>query len=431
MNYVQCQRYLDDVQKLGIKLGLENITKLTSLLGNPHQKYPSVLVAGTNGKGSVCAMLSSVLVEHGFKVGLYTSPHLIRVEERIRIGRELIPRRDFCRLLSRLKEAIDQALASGDLDRHPTHFEILTSLAFLYFARKKVDIAVLEVGMGGRFDATNVVTPILSVITTISQDHQKFLGRRLAQIAFEKAGIIKDRVPVICGVRSPAALKAIKQRAQELAAPLIKAFDRERRFFSEKTAVGYKFTYWYDRKKYVFAPRLRGIHQGRNAALAIAAALELSKLWRKLDERKIIRGIEQAEWEGRLEVLSVKPLVLLDGAHNEEGARALRGYIRDFLSRPLVLVFAMMEDKNVRRVGRILFPLARKIILTAFPYSRAARPESIWDKLQKFHPKMAVEKDCSQALKAAVKAAGSGGCVLATGSLFLVGEIKKLSLYKR
>ena len=197
MNYAECRRYLQEVLGSGVKFGLDNVRTVLAALGNPHFAYPSVLVGGTNGKGSVCAMLAEVLSRHGFRVGLYTSPHLVLIEERVRIGGCPISRRDFCRLLSRLKELIPELIASGKLESPPTYFEILTILALQYLFEKKVDIAVLEVGMGGRLDATNVVTPLVSVITSVGLDHQEFLGRTLAEIAFEKAGIIKPWVPVV------------------------------------------------------------------------------------------------------------------------------------------------------------------------------------------------------------------------------------------
>ena len=190
-----CRAYLRDLQTFGIKLGLDSMRTVLDSFGNPHHAVPAVHVAGTNGKGSVCAMLAEILGGRGFKVGLYTSPHLVRVEERIRVGGRMIPERDFCRLAGTVKRRIERLLASGELEAHPTFFEVLTLIAFLYFRERGVDIAVLEVGMGGRFDATNVVTPLVSVLTSISRDHQEHLGRTVAEIAFEKAGIVKPGVP--------------------------------------------------------------------------------------------------------------------------------------------------------------------------------------------------------------------------------------------
>lgn len=425
MNYEQCQRYLEEIQSLGIKFGLDNVRAVLSSFGNPHLKFPSLLVAGTNGKGSVCAMLTKILALHRFRVGLFTSPHLVRVEERIRIGERLIPARSFCRLLTELRKRIEELVAVKTLPSSPTYFEILTCLAFLYFEEQQVDFAVLEVGMGGRFDATNVVLPCVSVITTISGEHQQFLGETLSQIAFEKAGVIKNSVPVVCGVKESEAYETIKKRADELSAPFYGVFSSRGCFQVRKGKNGYSFIYETEAGKYHFSPSLHGEHQGRNAAVAIVAAEQLSKNWQKLEKRKIVEGIEKAEWDGRLEVVSRKPFLILDGAHNCEGAQALKRYIKDFLPSPLILVFAVMRDKEISKIADILFPMAKKVILARFPYSRAASPEEIISKAKRFEDRIVIVSDLQEALGLAQRSAGGDGCVLAAGSLYLIGEIKK------
>ncbi|NQT79730.1 MAG: bifunctional folylpolyglutamate synthase/dihydrofolate synthase [Candidatus Aminicenantes bacterium] len=425
MNYEQCLKYLEKIQNLGIKFGLDNVKTILSSFGNPHEKYASLCVAGTNGKGSVCAMLTQVLSLHGFRVGLFTSPHLVQVEERICIGGTLIPARNFCRLLTVLKERIEKLIVSKKLLSPPTYFEYLTCLALLHFEEQKVDMAVLEVGMGGRFDATNVVTPCVSVITTISEEHQKFLGETLSQIAFEKAGIVKRGVPVVCGVEEDEAYETIKKRAEELQVPFFGVFERRGSYIVKKTKKGHSFLFQTKKEKYNFSPSLQGEHQGKNAAVAIAASEQLSKNWKKLDKKKIIEGIETTKWEGRLELVSRNPLIILDGAHNIEGAKALKKYINDFLPSKLILVFAIKRDKEITKIAEILFPLAEKIIITRFPYFKAASPEDIKAKAQGFQDRLLLEPDVNQAMNLALRCAGSDGCVLAAGSLFLVGEIKK------
>jgi dihydrofolate synthase/folylpolyglutamate synthase len=425
MNYEQCLRYLEEIQNLGIKFGLDNVSTVLSSFKNPHQKYASVLVAGTNGKGSVCAMLAQILAFHNFRVGLFTSPHLVRVEERIQIGNKLIPTSSLCRWLTILRKRIEQLIASKKLLSPPTYFELLTCLAFLFFNEQKVDIAILEVGMGGRFDATNVVEPSLSVITTISGEHKKFLGETLSQIAFEKAGIVKRSIPVVCGVEKKKALETIKKRAEELQAPFHAVFAGKRSFITHKTERGYSFVYRTDEENYSFTPSLQGKHQGKNAAVAIAASEQLSKAWKKLEKKKIVSGVEKTIWEGRLEIVSRNPLVILDGAHNEEGVRALRKYFEDFPSSPLILVFAIMRDKEIAKIAGILFPLANKIILTRFPYFRAALPEEIKKQAQSFQDRIVLEPDINKAIDMALRSTGSQGCVLVAGSLYLVGEFKK------
>jgi dihydrofolate synthase / folylpolyglutamate synthase len=428
MTLKDCRSYLERVEVYGIKFGLDNIRAVLDDLKNPERHFPSVLVAGTNGKGSVCAMLSEGFLRHGLRVGLYTSPHLVSVEERIRLDRRPIPSRDFCRLLSRVKDSCDRLVEAGTLSAPLTYFEHLTALAFLYFREKKVDLAVLEVGMGGRFDATNVVTPLVSVITSIGLDHQKFLGPTLGRIAFEKAGIIKPGVPVVCAPDGGAAYRTIRKRAREMGAPLVGVFDPPAGLRVNKGTTDYRFVYRRDGRTHRFNLRLAGRHQGRNAATAITVASVLSRTWRKVEFGKLLAGIRQADWPGRLEVFGRKPLVMLDGAHNEEGASALAAYVRDFMPKPVSLVFAVMRDKDIRPIVRKLFPRARRIILTTIPMHRAAVPEEVLSQAGMFRAKTILEPDLKQALAVAkALALKAKGSVLVAGSLFLVGECKKLS----
>ncbi len=425
MNRQECLRYLEKIQNLGIKFGLDNVRAILDSLGNPHQKYPSVLVAGTNGKGSVCAMLTQILSLHGFRVGLFTSPHLIRVEERVRIGNRPIAAKDFCQILTRLRERIEDLIADRTLISPPTYFELMTCLGLTYFKEQKVDMAVLEVGMGGRFDATNVVDPVVTAITTISGEHQKFLGESLSQIAFEKAGIIRAGIPVACGVEEKDAFLTIKNRAKELQAPFLSVFEKDENFFFFRENKGYKFEYRSERESYNFSPQLLGLHQGKNASIAVVVAEQLSKNWKKLEKIKIIRGIESCRWEGRLETISSQPYIIVDGAHNEEGARALETYVRDFLPSPMILIFATMRDKNIEQIAGILFPLSRKIIITRFPYFRAAYPEDIRARTKKFEDRLLLEPNPKKAIDLALQIANPKDAILVTGSLYLVGEIKK------
>ena len=423
MNYAQCLLYLEQVQTLGIKFGLENVRAVLGVLGNPEDRYASIVVAGSNGKGSVCSMLSRILTVSGYKAGLYTSPHLIDPEERIRINGDPVSRDVFCRSLTAVRDAVDHLIAEGMLLSPPTYFETMTCQALFSFAEARVDVAVLEVGMGGRFDATNVVNPLVSVITTISGEHQKFLGDTLSQIAFEKAGIIKPGVPVVCGVEPDEAYNVIEARAAELKAPFIPVFRDGRILEAEEQEFGYRFVYGRlsdegsaqsDKpednqnpeklsskdlelkdpdgslekaensidssakpKKLFFSPSLLGLHQGKNAATAIRAAEVICESGRPLDKAHILLGIETTSWPGRLEMASKNPLIVMDGAHNEEGARALRAYADKFLPKPLTLVYAAMKDKAVEKIAAVLFPAAERIILTSFPYFKAHSPEEL------------------------------------------------------
>ena len=421
-----CREYLEHLQLHGIKLGLENIRALLADLGDPQDAFPAVHVAGTNGKGSVSAMLASVLSRHGLRVGLYTSPHLVRVEERVRVGNKLIGSADFCRLLNVLRGRIGRLLKDGRLASHPTYFEVLTALALLYFREQRVDIAVLEVGMGGRFDATNAVTPILSVITSIARDHEEYLGKGLARIAGEKAGIIKPGVPVVCGCEKGLARAVIERRARTVRAPVRAVFGPRNGFRAARSASGHRFLYDSGGGVYLLKPGLRGHHQGRNAAVAVAAAEAVSDVWKSLDPRKIAAGIDKTRWPGRLELVSRRPDVLLDGCHNEEGAQALARYVEESIPRRPVLVFAAAADKPVRKMAGLLFPLARRVILTRFPSPRALDPSRLRDILPSFKDKTSVEPDPLKAVREAVREAGPEGTVIVAGSLFLVGEVKRL-----
>ncbi len=421
--------YLDRLQHFGIKLGLENIAALVAAQGDPQDRFLSIHVAGTNGKGSVAAVLASVMKAHGLRAGLYTSPHLARVEERIQVDGRAIPPCRFLERLAELRAAIDGLMAEKRLVYHPTYFEVLTALAFMEFAEREVDIAVIEVGMGGRFDATNVVRPLVSVITTIAKDHEKHLGSTLREIAFEKAGIVKPGVPVVCGARGGAALRVIRGVARERRAPLVEVFGKGRSLEARPGRGGYRFVYRGERGSYSYTPGLAGRHQGANAAMAIAAAEVLSRVWRPLDKAKVLSAIRETRWEGRLETVSRRPLVLLDGAHNPEGAEALAGHIRDVVRRRVVLVFAAMEDKDIRAMTRILFPLASAVVLTRVPYERSATPEALLRATPLFKGPVFLEPDTRRAVELALSISGCRTPVVIAGSLFLVGEVKRLRLF--
>ena len=425
MNYAESLRYLEEIQNSGIKFGLDNVEALLKSLGEPQLQYPCVLVAGSNGKGSVCAMLTRILELSGYRSGLYTSPHLVSYQERIRIGRTDVTKKDFASALTLIRKKIEELISEKKLLSPPTHFEILTCLAFFYFARKKVDIAVLEVGMGGRFDATNAIVPIVSVITTISSEHQKFLGKTLREIAFEKAGIIKPGIPVVCGVKVRTAIMEIRKRAEELKAPFHEVFFPADNFKIHEHADGYSFEYRTQNADYSFTPALLGEHQGKNAAVAITAAEQLNKVWKDLETDKIRKGVETAVWPGRLEKINDSPAVILDGAHNGEGAKALGHYLKKFAHPPVILIFAIMRDKKIKDLADILFPLSDSVILTKFPYYRAAQPEEIKRKTQKYADKIKIEPDINKAMFMANEKAAPNGTVVVAGSLFLVGEVKK------
>ncbi|MFW6139864.1 MAG: bifunctional folylpolyglutamate synthase/dihydrofolate synthase [Acidobacteriota bacterium] len=426
MNYRQCLSYLDHIQALGIKFGLDNVRTVLKELGNPHKEFLTIQVAGSNGKGSVSAMVTQILALHKIRCGLFTSPHLINVEERIRIGMDLIPRKEFCTLLAFLKEVIQKLVDKKELKTSPTYFEIMTLLALLYFKEKNVDVAVLEVGMGGRFDATTVVDPLITAITTISEEHQEYLGMSLSEIAFEKAGIIKPGVPVVSGVINEEAKNTIKARAQELKAPFIDVFGKGTVFAKKRVEDRYLFEYTLHEVTYKYSSFLPGSHQGRNAAVSINIADQIDTKYQGLEKERIIEGVESAKWEGRLEVISKKPLIIMDGAHNIEGAEALREYIDEFVGSFSVLIFAVMREKKIKEISNILFPKAERIILTMFHFRRAASPQEILSETLNFRDKISCESDPEKALKAAFQSVNTNGSILIAGSLYIVGEMKKI-----
>jgi len=426
MNFQSALRYLNSLQLFGVKFGLENTQTILAALNNPQKKFPSILVGGTNGKGSVCAFTEKIFSLHGYRVGLYTSPHLVSVRERIKIGEKLISEEEFAEGTRYLKSKIDDLLSSGQLLAPLTYFEFLTALAFLYFAQQGVDLAVVEVGMGGRFDATNVLDPICSVVTSISIDHEKFLGSTLGQIAREKGGIIKKKKPIITSETEEEALRPLQEKAAIMKAPLIKVFTKE----DDLKIIGQEglktsFCFSWQGQSYTFTPSLLGFHQGRNAACALVVAKVLSPRWFPLEEEKIIEGLQQARWEGRLEIISSQPLFLVDGAHNPSGARALQDFLGEVCPHPDLLIFACMRDKKIAEMANILFPAPKRIILTQFPYHRSAFPQEILRQASSYRDKITIIPEVKLVLEEVKNSVLPQGVVVAAGSLYLIGEIKK------
>lgn len=424
MNYVQILNLLSrrGNEVRGIHLGLHRITAIMGALGNPHRQFPVLHIAGTNGKGSVAAMSESILRAAGCKTALYTSPHLEKLEERIRVsGREITARR-FAALATQVYETERELRASRRLDIPLTYFEFLTACAFLHFACEKVDVAVIEVGLGGRLDATNVVSPQACIITGISYDHQDLLGSTLAQIAAEKAGIIKTGVPVISGSRAPEAQRVIRDRARLLTAPLVEISRDCRIHVVGERGATVVIDLGTPRRSY---RRLRlalaGLHQAWNAAMAVAGVESLAAF--PVSVADVRRGIARTRWPGRLDEYRSRRRTLLEGAHNEEGAQALRNHLMRCENCEIHLVFGALYDKDVRKMGRLLFPLARSIHLTPVANSRSADPAVIAAAQPRFRARMRAHPDARAALLAAWKECPEDGLVVVTGSLYLVGEL--------
>lgn len=397
-----------------VKLGLERIRTVLEALGRPQDRLRIVHVAGTNGKGSTCAMIASGLRAAGFKTGLFTSPHLAEPTERIRIDGRPIGAAEFTRAFERVHACVERLIADGAIDMHTTYFETVTAMAMLVFAEARTQRVVLEVGLGGRLDATNVVTPELCVITPIDYDHEVFLGRSLEAIAGEKAGILKPGVPAVFARQRPEAERVLETRAKELGIEVERAGEWQVRDL-ELGARGSRFTLG---RLHIECP-LAGEHQVENACVA---ALALSFLC--VNAATIEAGIAQARWPGRLELVSRKPEIILDGAHNPAGARALAAYIdRFYAGRRIRLIFGTMRDKAIEEIGGILFPRAWQVIVTAPKQARALAPETLRELTD--HANLQVAETLEGALQM-VRDAAQEDAIFVTGSLFLVAEARAL-----
>jgi len=425
--------YNDAVQRLlwlghegrSLKWDLENIRRVLDRLGRPERRFASVHIAGTNGKGSVAAMLASILRHAQYRTGLYTSPHLVCMNERIAIDGQPISDADFAAAFAAASDAIESLLAEGALPHHPSYFECLTAMALWHFAQAGVGVAVLEVGLGGRLDATNVVTPEVTVITPIDFDHERYLGHAIEQIAAEKAGIIKPGVPLVSVAAHPHARAVVAARAAELSAPLMDVDYDYRAEEAQASDFGlYRFVARArDGFTLPLAPSLRGAHQVGNALTAVAVARALGERGWKISADAIARGIAATDWPGRLQLLRRQPLTFLDGAHNPAGARQVARFCDDHLrGRPLHFVYGTVRDKAVDEVSELLFPRATSVTVTQPSTPRAAGCELLARVARNFCADVHIEPDPAAALARVTARAAPDDVVFVTGSLFLVGD---------
>ncbi len=398
------------------KLGLERMTALLAALGRPEQGGAFVHVAGTNGKGSTCAMIESGLRAAGVRTGLYTSPHLSEPTERIRIAGQPVTREQFSAAFDRVHTTAERLIAEGEFEAHPTYFETVTAMGLLLFRELGAEVTVLEVGLGGRLDATNVVTPRLAVVTAVDFDHESFLGKALEAIAAEKAGILKPGVPAVFSRQRAEAEGALEARAAALGVEPIRTSRWQVRDL-ELHARGSRFLAAGPKQVAIECP-LAGEHQVENALTALAALDALG-----YPPEVIAEGIRQARWPGRLERVSDSPEIFLDGAHNPAGARALARYIERFYSgRRIWLIYGAMRDKAVTEMAGILFPLAAEVILTTPSQARAVRPEALMELVD--HPRLRSTPRLAEALALVRREAAPEDAVFVSGSLFLVGEAR-------
>lgn len=428
MTYAEATEFLFSLRRFGWRLGVETVRRLLDLLDNPQQTVPSAHIGGTNGKGSTAAMLSAIFQAAGYRTGLYTSPHLLNFTERIRINGAPIPEREVTRLTGRLKDLCaahfaHHAIPNPPSDRlpHPTFFELTTAMAFQHFARQAVEAAVIEVGLGGRFDATNVITPHVAVVTNVSLEHQEYLGRTLAEIGMEKAGIIKSGVPIVTASRGEGH-EVIRRTAAERGAPLVQVQEAYAFSVRESGLAGQVLDLTGPRRRYeaLWIP-LAGRHQAENAVTAIAAAEVLEAQGFRLGEGAIRRGLQEARWPGRLQVVSERPRILLDGAHNPAGAQALAAFLaehRPTLNR-LILVFGVLRDKDWEAMLALLGPLADQTILTHPPADRGADPHELV-MADRYCSKVEIAADPAEGLALARAVAGPDDTILVTGSLYTV-----------
>ena len=401
------------LRRFGIKLGLGTIKNTLAGLGNPQKKFRSIHVAGTNGKGSVASTLAAILKAAGYRVGLYTSPHLIHFNERIRINNRPIFNKNVVAAYNAIKDAHHGK-------REPTFFEFATAMAFYEFARQQVDWAVIETGMGGRLDATNAIMPELSIITNISLEHREYLGDTLAAIAFEKAGIIKRHKPVVIGIRQPAALEVVKETANKRSAPLF-VFGKD---FKVKRLKAGKFNYrGMDLTLQDVQSVLAGAHQIDNTALALAAVELLNRKKAAITQQHIRRGLADTHWPGRLEIVCRKPLLILDGAHNLMAARNLGRYLaRNLGNRKLTMVIGILDDKPYASMLKSILGTCSPVILTRAKINRALNPAILYDLAKPAVKDVTIIADVDRAVAHAVKTAGPDEAICVAGSLYVVGE---------
>ena len=414
--YENCLKTLYGFQRFGIKLGLSTIKRILAGLGDPQDTFACIHVAGTNGKGSVASTLASILYRSGYKTGLYTSPHLVRFNERIQVNSRPISNEKVVTSYRAIKDA-----HFGK--RNPTFFEFTTAMALFEFAAQKVDWAVIETGMGGRLDATNIVNPALSIITNISLEHREYLGNTLTQIAAEKAGIIKKRTPLVTGIRQKKAFAEVKRIAAGKKAPLFRLGTD----FKVRRNQGQTFSYYGIRNVWHnLQTALPGSYQVDNAALVLAACELIGKNNAALALNNIQEGLSKNLWPGRLEIVSKNPFIILDGAHNLAAARNLAKFMSTNLAgRVITLVVGILDDKPYKAMLKSLLTPVNRVILTRAKIDRALDPRKLYEAAKNLKPDVAIIPDVARAIKNAVETTPRHGAICIAGSLYVVGEAKE------
>lgn len=427
MTYEEAMNYISSVGRFGSNYGLERTFRLLELLGNPHEKIKLIHIAGTNGKGSTTAMITKILRGFGYKVGMYTSPYLEEFEERMQINGINIPKDILVNLLEKVKIAINKVIEEGY--EHPTEFEIITALMFLYFYNEKVDYGVIEVGLGGRLDSTNVLTPEVSVITSISFDHINILGNTLEEIAKEKAGIIKEGVPVVLYPQEKEVEEIILNIAKEKKSKVYLVEKNSSRLMDIDYENAYqKVQIKCNRNIYNVDFPLLGEHQILNLSVALNTIEVLGNINNiDLDKKIIEESLRDVKWIGRLEVLGKKPLVVIDGAHNIDGIRALRKNVEKYFKyNKMYLLLGILADKQVEEMIEEITPLAEKVYALTPHSERAELSEDLKNEILKYNSNTIALESYEEALKLALSESKEEDLILVSGSLYMIGDMKKI-----
>lgn len=427
MDYKEAREYIQSKAKFGSNLGLERTEKLLELLENPHKRLRCIHIAGTNGKGSTTAMISAVLKEAGYKVGMYTSPYIEEFEERIQINNYNIPKDDFSHIITKVANVVEKVGNMGY--GNPTEFEIITVAMFYYFCLKKVDFAVIEVGLGGRLDSTNVLEPILSIITSISYDHMNILGETLEKIAYEKAGIIK-KAPVIIYPQKKESEKIIEKVCKEKKSELIKVEDNlinVKREIIQKNIGQQSFKLKTKEDTYNICLSLLGEHQIKNCIVVILAIEKLIKLGIKIEKIYIISALKKVKWPARLEIVNKNPLTVIDGAHNMEGIEGLKNNVNKYFKyNKLILILGILKDKQVEDMIKTLVPLADRV-LTVTPHNdRGESSKELMHIALKYNNNCEYLEDYKECYNKGKSYYEEGDMILICGSLYMVGDMRKL-----
>lgn len=427
MNYTEAIEYIQNTSKYGNNTGTKRVEKILDILGNPHKDLKCIHIAGTNGKGSITSMITSILIESGYRVGMYTSPYIEDFEERIQINRENISKDDLAYYTAIVSEAIEKVVSMGW--GYPTEFETITCIMFLYYSKKQIDYAVIEVGLGGKSDSTNVIKPLVSIITSISYDHVSILGNTIEEIASEKAGIIKENVPVILYPQQQGAYKVIEKTCKEKGSKLIQIdenliyhipnedFNKSYQLLQIKT----------NKDEYKVQLSLLGSHQRMNCAVAIYTIEELMDRGIKITKEDILRGLSNVKWPGRLEMLKSNPLVVLDGAHNLDGITKLKESVEHYFRyKKLVLIIGILSDKDVEKMIEIITPMADKIIAVTPNSYRGKTAQELIKIIEKHNKNCEALDEYKEAYIKALDYCDNEDMILICGSLYMIGDMRKI-----